>query len=176
MTTVPVPLSAIAGTSWLAADQNAKIRDALLFLLQPPSFFGYIATDSGVSTGVSFGTDKALTELWDTDGMHAGTDAFATIQTQGKYSCAAWGTFDANTTGSRGVRLSVNGTEAMRTRGRATSSGTWADGLTQDLDLEVGDVLGVSYMQDSGGLLNVQGVASVGYSSGMSLRWVGLGD
>lgn len=166
----------MAGDPWLAADQNQKIRDALAFLLQPPSFFGYLATDQGIATAVSFGTDKPLTELWDTDGMHAGTDAFATIQTQGKYSCAAWGSIEANTTGTRGVRMTVNGTEAMRVKGRATSSGTWADGVTQDLDLEVGDVLAVSYQQDSGGLLQALGVASVGYSCGLSARWVGLGD
>lgn len=172
---VPSQLTYAAGSPILAADINSDVRDAIQFLLAPPMFFGYMAADQGVVTSVAFQADKALTELWDNDGMHSGTDAFATIQTQGKYLVNAWGSFEANTAGTRGIRFTLNGTEMARVRSRASSSGTWVDGVVQELDLEVGDVLAMSGMQDSGSLLQLQGGA-LPYQSGMSIRWIGLGD
>lgn len=165
MATVPTPYHFTALTVPTAANMNAGIESALVFLLDQPRVSLYRSATLSLTTA----TWTQVTwdsESWDTDTMHStGSNTSRLVfTTAGRYwlNVAAW--FDANATGSRGVNLTKNGAGSRSASNvvlsdavlSAASIGETFVGVTVERAFAAGDYIELFVYQNSGGALNLQ--------------------
>lgn len=178
MATVPSQQTFTAGSTLTAAQLNDDVRDAINFLLDPPSAYAYHSTTQTVSTGISSFTLLAMdSESWDNDGIHSTStnNSRMTIQTDGTYFCKGIVTFQADTNNNnRNARLTKNGsggTVVGVTKLRNANANTTSMEVTSVLPLVAGDYIELWASQDTGGNLNTNGGQFV---CSISVRWVAL--
>jgi hypothetical protein len=152
-----------------------SVRDALLFLANPPVCNAVQATFQSIPTGTSWTSLAQDSTAADPYGMHSNTtnNSRATSQAAGYYMVFAAAAFASNATGWRGARVAKNGASVA---GGATEIGTNPAGVTAISSppvityLNVGDYVESQGLQTSGGSLN----SSVNSDADCSLtaQWV----
>lgn len=159
MATVPAQITWTTGTVVTAAQLNTNVRDAVNFLIQPPSASltktgtTSLATSSSVYTAITFDTED-----WDTDGGHStsvNTSRY-TAQTAGKFQGHCQLEFQSSATGARLAGFRVNGGSIYWTAEiPAVNGNTTIVMSTGFLSLAVNDYVEVVGLQNSGGTLTV---------------------
>lgn len=135
----------VAPASW-----GDAVRDALIFLVDPPQFAARGAATQNVNTS----TDTVLTagtEDYDSDGMHSTSSntGRGTVATAGKYRANAVIAWDSDTTGRREVRFLVNGT-TQHVVGVTAAVASLTQNVSKMLVLAAGDYVEVQVWQNSG--------------------------
>lgn len=181
MGTVPSESTAAVGGRIKASVWNTDVRDAVNFLLNPPTCRVYQGT-----TGTTLATATATlipfdTESWDTDGCHSTSSNTSrlTAVTAGKYLVIAQISYAANATGQRYVTLRKNsagsssgGTLVDSLSCDAAASGSTSVFLVTEVWLSTaGDYLEVFGQQSSGGNLATNTGASATFAS---MTWQSL--
>lgn len=141
----------------LASDWNSFVRDAFLFLYNPPAVRAYNSS----SISIPHNTETALTfdaERYDTDTMHSSSTnpGRLTCNTEGKYFVKFGGAFTTNGTGVRQIKLRKNGTINidLASFNAVAAHFTWF-GASTDVQLSVGDYVEAVVFQTSGGALDL---------------------
>jgi hypothetical protein len=172
--TVPNPRTWAVGEKLTAARANTEIRDALDFLMNPPTArLTHSATQSATTS--TYTAHLFNTETFDTDGIHStsvNTSRF-TIVTTGKYRLSGAIGWAGNATGRRiqawyknGVIISGGAIAAV-----ATSASSIVLGApTITAQLTAGDYVELFGWQDSGGALNMN--PGAGFDSFAEIQWV----
>lgn len=137
------------------------VRDALIFLANPPICNAVQATSQTIGTGTgsnwqSLSQDSTAADPY---GMHSNTtnNSRAVSQAAGYYLCFGAACFASNATGWRGARVAKNGSAIS---GGAAEIGTNGSGVTAMGSpsvityLNVGDYVEAQGYQTSGGNLN----------------------
>lgn len=164
MATIPTAYTWTVGELVTASKLNSYLRDAISFLLAPPSALLKRASDQSVtgSTTTSVGWDA---EAQDTDNAHS------TVTNNDRYTCVTAGLFAShvsipwagNITGARELNFQVNGTTTYAgsrlVPGSAVSFVTPASRL---IPLSVGDWVNVRVWQSSGGSLVIDSTFATG--------------
>ena len=172
MATVPSPKTWAAGEKLTASELNLELRDALAFLLDPPSAYAYKTSDQNITTGITNWTTVTFqAELYDNDGIHSNVtnNSRMTCQTAGTYLIGASITWATETTNAnRGLRLVLNGTDTLSTiRYRNSNVNTTGQEIHVRVELTVGDYVTLEVAQDSGST-----VALNSTTSGTTFLWV----
>lgn len=131
-----------------------QIRTNFEYFASPPmcALAGYATTfGSNVLTLID-----AQIEVYDTDGMHVGTNDWMTVITPGKYLCCATVQWDVNATGARLLELYVNSVDRYTIQQITAVGGglTTVQNGTQILNLVAGDTIAIRGRQVSGGNLD----------------------
>lgn len=171
---IPVEITWTTGQVVTAAQLNANLRDAVNFLLNPPSC--ELRQTVVQSIGGSGNTLLFDTEDLDNDGMHSTVTntTRATSATTGRYAVSWASTWAANATGRKGGWLIVNGVNVNASSAVVPSSaatGTSVPGRSRNIFLNAGDYAEVFAYQESGGVVNTN--AGTFDQSSFSLRYVG---
>lgn len=175
MATVPTPDTAAVGGRIKAGVWNDDVRDAVNFLLNPPTcrvYQGSAGTTLATATATLLPFD---TESWDTDASHSTSTnpSRLTAVTAGKYLVVAQVSYAANATGQRYVTLRKNsagsgtgGTLVDRVSVDAVGSGSTSVFCVTEVWLSTaGDYLEVFGEQSSGGNLATNTGASASFAS-----------
>lgn len=177
----PTMGTAVAGNYETAAFWNANVLALGLFLLSPPSFFGY-QTHSASPQSILNNTFTAVlldTEVYDPDGGHStvtNTSRF-TCQVAGRYQFDGTVAFASNATGFRAAKFQVNGATPSPVgseRAAAATSSFATVSVSTELQLAVGDYVELMAFQNSGGSLNLDSNTANEYVSHMRCRWVSI--
>lgn len=134
-----------------------QMRENFEFIVDPPRCS---VTGSNTTTGSSTTTWYTLdqdTEIFDTDGIHSGSNDYLQIVTAGTYMIGARCNWEANGTGNRAIAVILNDNASYRWQlqkvdAAAGSTGTIMSGVTLR-SLAVADQLKVQVLQNSGGNL-----------------------
>ncbi len=178
MGTVPVEVTAVAGTVLTAATWNTNVRDGVNFFVNPPIFIGrqvlaQSVPNNGWTVIVLDAEDK------DPDNAHSTVTNPARYipQTPGWYALEYTLPWAANVTGRRGGRLRTNGAESQAGAGgrmlvtAASAFDTAVSGAAVlgpfNGTTDYAEMMG---FQDSGGALNTN-IANDGVPR-LSGRWV----
>lgn len=125
--TLPVLMTAMAGTKVSASAFNAGVRDPLSFLLDPPRCEVTMATNIGLAAGTStvVGWDS---EISDNDGMHSTVSLLSRIvfQTAGRYEINIATCLTSTTVGTYDLNLRLN---AAGSSAGGSSIRTWPFGV-----------------------------------------------
>lgn len=175
MATVPALRTWTAGEIVTAAMLNANVRDSINYLLAPPA--AALRQTSAQSLGNAAWTALTFdTEDVDNDNAHStstNTSRYV-AQTAGWHRVNGGNVgFAANSTGRRGTRLAVNGSELNG--GQCVGYIAGANAVVQaivgrDVFLNVGDYLEVQAFQESGANLNTAVVG--GQQPSLTVAWV----
>lgn len=158
-----------------AADLNQEIRDAVLFFRDAPS----CRVRNSAAILIANSTETALdfdTERWDNDAMHGGVNpSRLTAPEDGVYAIVAHVAFAPNATGTREVKIRLNGTTCIGSdcRPAVTTGNETRFSVPTQWKLAAGEWVDVAVFQSSGGNLNVQAGAS--YSPEFEMTWVSKG-
>jgi hypothetical protein len=176
--TVPVEMTAVAGAVLTAAQWNSNVRDAVNFLLSPPTCELRQTVAQSIANGGSGTAVNLDTEDIDNDGMHSTVTntSRVTAQTAGRYQFGGGVVYAANATNRRICWWALNGTAVTgseaTTAGSAVAGGsTGPAARTKSVFLNVGDYVELVAFQDSGGVLNTA-VATFEMPS-VFARWIG---
>ncbi|MEU1800909.1 hypothetical protein [Streptomyces sp. NPDC019937] len=160
---VPTVPTESPGTFWTAALFNATVKAAADFVIGssgstgPPRFRGYQNSAQSISNG-TFTSITIDTEVIDSDGGHSTSTNTSryTCQVAGTYAVGGSVCFPANSTGSRGVRLAVNGSSVQGVASLipAATGNSCGTQVATILSLSVGDYVEIQGYQTSGGALN----------------------
>lgn len=176
MATVPATHTFSDGIA-LSSEQNAYVRDPLLFLFSRPA----AELRQSVAQSIPNTTWTSITfDVEDLDSDPAGTGGHSTSSNTSRYVAlyAGWYRvgggveFAVNATGQRGAAWAVNGTlvSANRTFISATAAvGMGVPARTKLVFLNVGDYVELQAYQNSGGALNTFVTAEA--APGMSVVW-----
>jgi hypothetical protein len=175
MAVVPTPFTAVVGNFLTAALWNAQVRDGLTFLTHVPVFKGTQTAAQPITNGN--GNYQAIlldSETIDTDGGHSTTTNTSrfTAQTAGTYAISGTVAYVQNTTGTRAVGITVNGSIAAQSVSPTlTTANTWSGQVFALVTLAVGDYVELQTWQNSGANpLNTNNAA--GLNSALSVFWV----
>jgi hypothetical protein len=148
-------LSIQAGQTATAADIDA-ISDKADFLETPPAFVGRQTSVQSTTTGVWTALTMD-TEEYDSHGGHSivtNTSRY-TCQVAGRYRVSGRAAFAANSTGSRGARITLNGAVVAGAASvNAPGSLTGNVEVNHLMALVVGDYVQIEGAQNSGGNLS----------------------
>lgn len=111
---------------------------------------------NGGYTAISFDT-----EVEDTDAMFAPTGTDITVKSAGIWLVTAVVGLVANSSGTRGVAVSKNGTQVATTLPAAPASGSFSAAVSTQIRCAVNDVITLSVTQTSGGALNTHTAAEI---------------
>lgn len=156
---LPVPSPRTFGVNEVEnASYLNSVRDALLFLLNPPILVVKQANAQTLTTGVWTAINQDATTV-DSYGMHSNVtnNTRGTAIVSGWYRADGVVAFAASATGTRGARLAVNGTVVQGTAqfGPPTAAGSLAVAAEGTLlFLNAGDYVELQGVQNSGGNLN----------------------
>jgi hypothetical protein len=128
-----------------------------------------IALTSAATTTLTFDSER-----WDSDASHSTSSNTSrlTCQVAGKYDVQGNVEFAANSTGTRMVRILLNGaTQLAKQLLSNTAADPTAVTVVTTADLAVGDYVELQAYQSSGGSLNVAATAQ--YSPEFMMTWVG---
>ena len=174
MATVPSEMTAAAGAILTAAEWNSNVRDAINFLIGPPT----CACRQTVAQSIPNSATTAVTldtEDFDNDGMHSTVTNTSriTAQTAGRYQLGGGVGFSGNSTGIRSAQWMLNG--SLMAAGTAQMSAastvvTDAPARTISTFMNVGDYVEIGAQQTSGGALNT--AVSTADQSGVIVRWI----
>lgn len=155
---VPVPRTFSPSETETAAYLNS-VRDALLFLLNPPLLETTQAAAQTLTNGVWAAIAQDATGT-DTYGMHSNVtnNTRATAQVAGWYWPSGAVAFASNTAGARGARFAKNGTAVAGTAAFGSAlnvaGATGYGAVSLPISLGVGDYVEIQGYQTSGGNLN----------------------
>lgn len=156
---LPVPSPRTFGVSEVeVASYLNSLRDALLFLLNPP-LLGVKQNSVQTLTTAVWTSITMDASTVDTYGMHSNVtnNSRATAIVSGWYRPSGCVAFAASATGTRGARFAVNGTAVAGTAqfGPPTAAGSAAiAAVTFPIFLNAGDYVEIQGVQNSGGNLN----------------------
>lgn len=157
MATIPTAYTWTIGELVTSTKINTYLRDAVSFLLDPPSARLSHSTTQSITTGTDTGM-SLNTEAADADGGHStssNTSRYAP-QTAGVWDLNAAVPFAANATGKREAAFRVNGTTTHHAAAiPAAVASRMCLNLSGKIPLTVGDYVEVVVFQDSGGNLNL---------------------
>lgn len=160
--TVPAPITWVDDIVYLASDYNTEIRDAIGFLLHPPTFYGQSV---GLSTALTTSVWTPIpinTELINSEGaaMHSNVtnNTRINITHEGWWDFIVQGSWVPSSLGTTGRRIAgvrSNGTTQLRGRKDATGGMTttqqWAASPTKATSyLVVGDYVELVLWHDAG--------------------------
>lgn len=173
--TVPAQSTAAVGGRIRASLWNTDVRDAVNFLLNPPTARVYQGTAGTTLTTATATLIPFDAESWDTDSCHslATNTSRLVATTAGKYLVVAQVSYAANATGQRYVTLRKNsagsssgGTLIDSVSVDAMASGSTSVFLVTEVWLSTaGDYLEVFGQQSSGGNLATNTGASATFCS-----------
>lgn len=175
MATVPVEITWVSGQVVTAAQLNSNVRDALNFLLSPPT----CELLQTVAQSCANGSTTLLfdNEYVDTDNMHntVTNTTRITAQTPGRYQIAGATAFAANATGTRGGWYLINGSamgasEVIIPASASAGAQTEVNMRTKSIYMNVGDYCEISAWQTSGGPIN--SYAGGQGAPGFFMRWI----
>lgn len=159
MATVPSQQTFVAGATLTAAQLNDDLRNAVNFLLSGrPRAKAYAGADTthNSSGSASWITVAFNSESFDNDSIHDNStnNSRMTIQTDGLYRITGSITFAGNTTGSRAVRIFLDGSTGLDSARVQTSSAlTTSVPVISYEQLEAGQYIQLQGAQNSGGNL-----------------------
>jgi hypothetical protein len=102
----PDPRTWAVGDKATASRMNLELRDALDFLLAPPScslVASSVSSTTAIDTVIAFDS-----ETYDTDTMHTGSGSKITFTTAGVYLVTGVAVWVSNSTGYRQVQMRLN--------------------------------------------------------------------
>lgn len=181
MATVPAQRTWTAGELVDATMLNTNVRDAVNFLLTNKPHAQLYKTATQSLTNSTWTDVTWPVEEYDNDGGHStssNTNRYV-AQTAGKYMVSGALAFTTNASGTRGIRLVVNGSLAANAIAGtqvlvSTSSGfaTCIHMSASIVTLGVGEWVGMQAWQSSGGALTLVAEAS-GEGCRMTIMYVG---
>lgn len=141
-------VGAVVPIEWLE-----QIRENFEFVVDPPRCSVVGASTTTGSSTVTWYTLDQDTELFDTDGIHSGSNDYLQIVTPGTYMLGARVNWEANGTGNRAVAIILNDNASFRWQlqkvdAAAGSTGTIMSGVTLR-SLAASDQLKVQVLQNS---------------------------
>lgn len=170
---VPNPPVRYAGTPIDATVYETDVTNAGTFLANPPIFVGVQSSVQSTSTGgwTTLTFDAETVDTYNGHSTSVNTSRY-TAQRAGWYRVTGTASFAANSTGSRGCRISKNGT-VITGSGQLVGAGTL--GCTVScastiVQLAVGDYVELSAGQNSGGSLSTSNSAESACT--MTLEWM----
>lgn len=154
---VPVPRTYTVGETETGAYLNS-LRDALNFLLNPPSATLVQVTTATTLTTATWGAIGYDSSTFDNYGGHSNStnNSRYTIQATGKYLVGGAAAFSANATGNRGAKVMKNGAVIQGPYTLGPTSSTRAMSASSSgfiVPCSTGDYLELAGFQDSGGNL-----------------------
>lgn len=177
MATLPSPRTWVAGEKATATLLNAEVRDALSFLLDPPTAYAYLASNQNIPTGIgSFEVLNLAGEEFDNDTMHSTVtnNSRLTVKTAGLYLFMGAITFATETTNAnRAARIRLNGSDILNTvRYRNANASTSGIEVSAYALLSVNDYVELLASQDSGSTVQANSGNTTTFFWG---RWMGTG-
>lgn len=159
---VPTPTTRAAGTRLTGAIWQSDVTDTATYLLNRPLFIGVQSSVQTTTTG-GWTTLTFDTETVDTYNGHSTSvnNSRYTAQVAGYYRVTGTASFATNSTGSRGCRISKNGsiiTGSGQLAGAGTLNAVISCASTV-VFLAVGDYVELSAGQNSGGNLSTNNSA-----------------
>ena len=160
MATVPSQQTFSAGATLTAAQLNDDLRDAVNFLLDPPSAKAYSSTvtNHNATGAANFIVVGLNSESWDNDTIHDNVtnNSRLTCKTAGRYLIIGNITFAANATGTRAARIQLGGaTDLQTTRVMASPNIVTSIPVIVEKVLAVNDYVELLGAQNSGGNLDM---------------------
>ncbi len=154
MATLPSPKTWATSDGLGAATLNLEVRDALNFLLNPPTT-GLSATGQTHNSTGNWLSIGGYTEDWDTDAMHSTSvnTSRITCVTAGKYLFTGSVAFASNATGIRGARFLANGGTTYEQCGQPAAAGAGAMSISGIIPMTAGQYVELQAYQSSGGNL-----------------------
>ncbi|NUP18428.1 MAG: hypothetical protein HOZ81_20555 [Streptomyces sp.] len=154
---VPNPPVRAAGTWLTSAIYGSDVTESVQFLANVPVFIGVQSSVQSTSTG-GWTTLTFDTHTDDTYGGHSTSvnNSRYTAQRAGYYRVSGTASFATNSTGSRGCRISKNGS-VVTGSGQLVGAGTLNAVVacnSMPVQLAVGDYVELSAGQNSGGSLS----------------------
>lgn len=170
---VPNPPTRAAGTPLNAGVYEDDVTEGVQFLANVPVFVGVQSSVQSTSTG-GWTVMTFDTETVDTYGGHSNSvnNSRYTAQRAGYYRVTGTASFATNSTGSRGCRISKNGsvvTGSGQLVGAGTLNAVVACAATL-VFLAVGDYVELSAGQNSGGSLSTNNSGESACT--MTLEWM----
>jgi len=162
MANLPVPSPRTFGVTEIeVASYFNSLRDALLFLLNPPmaSVFQNTIQSIPSATWTDLTMDSTVVDSY---GAHSNVtnNARITAVVSGWYWPAGGSSLVANATGARGAKFAKNGTSVQGTAGLFGNAGSAIPSAPAAISLPVflnaGDYVTIQTYQTSGGALNTQ--------------------
>lgn len=153
---VPSPRTWTVGEQLTAAKLNTELRDAINFLLSPPTALLHGSGTQSLSNNTWTAINWA-NEQYDNDGGHSNSSSPSrfTAQTAGWYELTATGSWASGAGVLRGLKFrKSNSADYGELIGGLTSNGLAALHISASVQLAVGDYVEVFAYQDSGGSLN----------------------
>lgn len=175
MANLPVPVPRTFGVNEIETGGNLNsLRDALLFLLNPPQAFLYQATGQSVANAATVAVNLDGS-VWDFYGGHSNSsnNSRYTAVVPGVYQVTAHSSWPTNATGARQVEVYKNGTAYNSgAQDPATQATNWSVGeTTVDVFLNAGDYVEMFVQQQSGGALTLNS-GTAPYQTYMQVRWI----